>query len=70
MRYGTVQFLYCCDKKFVTKFRAFRRSLKKSKGVILTYNEELDINFNTTYNRQCKKCDSMNRATITYEMAK
>lgn len=68
MKSGTVQFLFCCDKTWTTKYRATKRNIKKSKGTILTYNEEPHDGYSQDYNKKCKKCYNMFRATITYEI--
>ena len=67
MKIGTIQFLFCCDKKWARKYKATKRNIRASKATILTYNEETYNNFSPSYNLQCRNCRTMNRATITYE---
>ena len=42
MRQGTTQFFYCCPIHFGRQFRFVAKSIKRQKGTILTFTEEIE----------------------------
>ena len=68
MRQGKTQFLYCCDQRFGQQYRAVMKSIKKSKGNLLTLDEEREILVTNTRYPKHRKCNYIHRCTMVYEI--